>query len=206
MTKVNNFLNYLAGKYNFRVNLAFSKVSSHYIGFENTIYLSQKDIDRHSEEELLWIVAHEYKHALLHREKKIWVEELWWFSTYLPYVALFLISILARSLFDEQGVFLYIFLGLCALPLVMIKINPFWYNARRFTEEELCDQFANEIVGTGQSLWEKRFDEMQTEVKVAKIQLILTLGFYSPTHPLVSERLGTASKYSPNTELIKSLS
>lgn len=204
--KLNLFLNYLSSKFNYRVSIEKTKRPySFYLPAKNTIYLSNKDINNNSLEELCYVISHEYKHALLNNEKDHFKENLWLLSKYSPYFLLFLINIYLHHVFSKDDILLYIFFGLFGLPLIILVNNPFWYNQRKFKEEEVCDEFANKWVGYGASYWHKKMDDSMKDHIYLRIQNILTMGLYSPTHPRNSARLIQSQLYNPNPDLARIL-
>lgn len=62
--KIKNFLNFLIHKYNSPTNIQFSLEPASFRFEENTINMSLIELKNDSIEELLWTIAHEYRHHL----------------------------------------------------------------------------------------------------------------------------------------------
>lgn len=212
--KLQEFLEFLCQKHNTSVDLVFEIESACYRFEEKIIHIPIEDLRTESLKELLWTLAHEFRHHLQF-EGKVNPEIFKYFQEKLEKITqckeasririnpLFFIPTISIILFSN-----YVPLSFFIIPFSLVSVYYFfnnkhgvefniWLNLssnREFERliEKDADDFANKEVGTGHLVWGKYKD--QVEFKVRQTQ-----------HPTHEERYLESLKFSENPQILNFL-
>lgn len=207
-TQINSFLQLLIDKHQSHSAIQYSLDPACYRFENHTINMSLIELKTESIEELLWTVAHEYRHHLQFKGKVCPEYREHYLTHYnklkqckdsikINSCSLILIPALIFLLKDFPILMLFINLPILASFLFFVN-RPgvelyIWMNDQKNTNfnkllERDADNFANEEVGTGYLVWGKHINEPDFDSE-------------KTNHPSHKERFITALKFKINPQI-----